>query len=208
MCQPDRVAGDLARVFRAEPQTDERAGFAETGEELLLGARRGRRGANLAAQCDPRRFLPAAPGCLLRLGAGRAARGGAIRRGGLLQSEAPLRCLAGFSYPVEVIPDLRPDAVLPGQCRDDMNVIWRMPDRHPSHAEFIILRGEPAAVHDSGCDLRPFRVRQQPVSWRGSDRAVPYRLAVIRPEGRGERLRQEPAEPTEVSPAVRAVLRL
>ena len=170
----------------------------EAGEELLFRGRPGGCGAHLAAQGGPGCFAPAVAGCLLRLGAGSAPRGGAIPRSGAAQPQPALGFLAGLPDAVEVVPDLGPGAVLAGQRGHDVNVIGGVPYGHPPHPQVIALGREPGVVHDPRRDLRPLRIRQDPVLGGGAYRAVPDRLVVA---GTGEgcqRLGQQPVQAAQV----------
>ena len=197
--QADGIAGDLIGAGGAVPLADRHAGLGEAGEELLLAARPGRRGAHLPAQPDPRRLTPAAARRLFRLGPGRAPGRGAIRRSSTPQPEPRLSVLARFPHPVEVVPDPRPGPVLAGQRGHDVHVVSGVTDRDPPHAQVIARRRQPGAVHDLRRDLRPLRVRQQPVLWRGADGAVPHRLGIPRAGQRGQRLGQQPGQAAEVA---------
>jgi hypothetical protein len=188
MPKADRVPRHVAGVSDAVPLADGYPGAGEAGEELLLRARPGRCGRDLAAQGYPGRLRPAAPGRLLRLGAGRPPGRGAIRRGSSGQPEPCLGSPACLPYPIEVVPDLRPGAVLPGQGCHQMNVIRGMPDCNPPNPQVITLTREPGTVHDLLRDLRPLGVGQDPVTGRGADRAMPHRLVIPRAGQGGQRL--------------------
>ena len=82
--QGDRVPGDLAGVPRAEPLAGQHPSAAEQSEELLLAARLGGCGGDIAAQRDPRGFVKATAGGLLMFGARR--RLGAVRSAGAVDS--------------------------------------------------------------------------------------------------------------------------
>jgi hypothetical protein len=133
----DGVARCLARVDGAIPAADQYPGLGQAGEELLLGARSGGGGADLAAEPGAGRFVPATPDRLLSLGPGWPPRGGAVGWGGGTQAELAFRVLAGLPDPEVVVPDLRADLVLPGQGRDQVDVIRGVPDRHPAHREIV-----------------------------------------------------------------------
>src|SRR5262249_10263678 len=119
--QSDRVSGYLTWVRRAEPEAHEHPGLVEQREELLLRAGGRRRGADLASQRDASWLGPTSPRSLLRLGAGCPPRCSAIRWSGRLQPEPLLRVPAGVAHAVEVIPNLRPISILPGQRSHDVN---------------------------------------------------------------------------------------
>jgi hypothetical protein len=97
---------------------------------------------------------------------------------------------------------------LPGQRRHHMDVIRRMPDRHPTHPEFVIPRREPSPVHDVRRELSPLPIRQQPVPRRRPNGAMPHRLLVASPVHGRNRLSQQPTQPTQIVRAIDPVLRL
>jgi hypothetical protein len=156
---------------------DLHTGLGQAGEELVFRPCSGSGGADLPAERDPGWLGPAAPGRLLRLGAGGPPRRDAICRSGRAQAKLALCLLACLSHLEEVVPYLRAQAVLASQRRYQVDVIRSVPDRHPAHPEVIALRGEPSPVHDPPGDLRPFCVRQQPVPRRGPQRTVPDRVS-------------------------------
>ena len=194
----DRVPGHLTRAGGAVPQPDQHPGLPQAGEELLFRARPGSGGAHLPPQGRAGRLVPSAPGRLLRLGAGGAPGGGAIRRSNGAQPEPALGVLAGFPHPVEVVPGAGLTAVLAGQGRHDVNVIRGVPDCHPPHPQIIIFWRQPRPVHDSCRYLRPLAIRQHPVLGRGTDRAVPHRLVTAWAAQSGQRLGQQPGQTTEI----------
>ena len=169
MGQADRIPRHLARVSDAAPQPDGHPGPGEPGEELLLGPRPSRRDAHLAAQRHPRRLRPAPLGRLLRLGAGRPPRRGAIRRSSGGQPEPLLAVQAGLPHPVEVVPDL-PARYRPIAGEDFAKVRCVQESRRPA--------GESRGAHQAGSParrlqhLRPRRsmARQyrHPTSFRAS----------------------------------------
>jgi hypothetical protein len=93
----DRAPGDLAGVARAEPCANQEAGLVQAMEELALAACRRGSGDDLPSQRDPGCFVQPTAGCLLVLGAGRAAGGGAVGRCGRAQPVALLGDLAEAS---------------------------------------------------------------------------------------------------------------
>ncbi len=196
--QPNRIAGDLARVERAVPLADQHPSGCQPVKELAFRPCSGHRTADVPTERYPGRLVPAAPRGLLRLGPARPLGGGAIRRRRGPQPEPFLRCPARLADPVEVVPDSWPGAILAGQGRHDVNVIVIMANCHPSDSGLVSSRGEAGAVHDLGCDVCPFGVGHDPVPRRGANRAVPHGLVVARPSQGGQRLCQQPGQTTQI----------
>src|SRR5215472_8126307 len=156
--QTGGVAGYSTRAGRAVPVADQNPGLDQPVEEVLLGARSGSCGADLAAEPGAGRLIPAAPDRLLRLSPSWPRRGGAVRWDGGTQAELTFHIVAGLPDTEVVVPDLRPDLVLPGQGRDQVDMIRGVPDRYPADGEVVPGRGEAGPIHDGGGDLRPFRI--------------------------------------------------
>ena len=85
--QANGIAGHLAGVLGAVPLADQDPRGRELVEELAFRPRSGRRSADVPPQRHPGRLVPAAPSCLLRLGAARPPGGSAIRGWGRAEPE-------------------------------------------------------------------------------------------------------------------------
>jgi hypothetical protein len=204
--QADGIAGHLAGVLGAVPLADQDPGGRELVEELAFRRRSGGRSADVPPQRYPGRLIPAAPSCLLRLGAARTPGGSAIRGWGRAKPELFLSGATCLPHPVEVVPEARLRAVLAGQGRHDVDVIVSMANCHPSHTGLVTLRCKAGAVHDLGCDARPLDVGQDPVSRCRADRAVPHRFGVSRPSERRQWLRQQPGQAPQIRRTAEAAL--
>src|SRR5256885_16269696 len=104
---------ELGRVAVAAAVPAEHAGLPQPGEEILLAPGRRGGGADLPPQHDPRRFLQAAPGCLLRLGPRWAAGGRPVTGRGRPQPVPLLSSQAGIPDPVPFIAEPGTAPVLP-----------------------------------------------------------------------------------------------
>ena len=205
----DGVPGELGRVAGAVAGADEHAGLPQPGEEILLAAGCRGGGADLPPQRDPRRFLQAAPGRLLRFGPRRAAGGRPVTGRGRPQPVPLLGSQAGIPDPVPLIAEPGTAPVLPGQHRDQVDVVIAVPDRHPADGiVFLAERGQAGTVHHIAGDLRPLIVRQRLVLRRGPHRAMPHRPGEPPRAHRGVRLVQQPEQTPEIPPAVLAQRRL
>ena len=140
----DGIPGDLGRVAGAVAGADEHAGLPQPGEEILLAARRRGGGADLPSQRDPRCFLQAAPGRLLRFGPRRAAGSRPVTGRGRPQPVPLLRGQAGIADPVPLVAEPGTAPVLAGQHCDQVNVVIAVPDRHPADGlVFLAERASP-----------------------------------------------------------------
>jgi len=123
------------------------------------------------------------------LSAGDLTRTGPIRRAGLSQPVRLLDRPAGLARAVEVVARPDPLPVLPGQGRDDVDVVVSVSDRDPAHGLFVAPRGEPDPVDVLGGDVGPLLVRKLPVLICCGDGQVvdrPGRLPVLALQACGE----------------------
>jgi hypothetical protein len=148
---------------------DQCPGVPEPGEEVLLAE--GCRSCLLddAAERDPGWFLPGQTACLLGFGAGRADRGGRVRRRCDREAELPLDRLARHTGTEKVVVNARQSAVLAGEGHDDVDVVdaaggQAVPDRDPADTVRILTRRQAHLVHELGGDRIPLSVGKQPVS--------------------------------------------
>lgn len=139
------------------------------------------------------------------LSAGDLTRTGPIRRAGLSQPVPLLDRPAGLARAVEVVARPDPLPVLPGEGRDDVDVVVSVSDRDPAHRLFVAPRGEPDAVDVLGGDVGPLLVRELPVLiCRGDGQVVdrPGRLPVLALQtGREQRAVQRGRQQAQVPPA-------
>src|SRR6185437_8418650 len=172
--QRDSVSGDFPWIAGADPVLDQDSGLAQPGEELLLVRGGCGSGADLALETDTRRFLPAASLGFLGLGTGGACCGGAVTWCGDPEPVLFFDSPAGVADLVVVVGYPGPCAVLACQGRHDLDVVGCVPDRDPPDSVvFLAARGQAGAVHDLGCDVRPFVVAEQMVGGGGAGDAVP-----------------------------------
>ena len=207
--QGDRVAGDLAGVLRAVPRADQHPGAAEKREELLLAARPGSGGGDMAAQRDPRGFIQATAGGFAGLGPGGAPGRGPVGGRGGLQPVAFLGGQARIPHLAPFVGQADPAAVLPGQHRHDMDVIIAVPDRDPPDGVvFLPVGAQPGAVHHVAGNLRPLLVGQHLVPPGGAHRQVPHRAAEPVHAHRRVRLLEQAGQFPEIPRAIGAKRRL
>lgn len=162
--------GDLVRVQHAHPRPHQHPVPTEPLAELGEAARAGQRGPYLAAQHLPvraSRDWPSRRGTPLGLAGVAALLGpagvlvtGPVRRRGPGEAVAGLDGQAGLAGPVEVVARPDPLAVLPGQRRDDVDVVVGMPDRDPPHGFLITSRCGADPMQVLTDDVRPPPIAQ------------------------------------------------